>query len=232
MSDHESINNRDSAKHVERGELVVLIHGLAANRFVMRPLERRLRRCGYTTANFGYRSALSPIQPHVERFRRRLADLASQDEVRQLHIVGHSMGTIITRCVLADEPPPRLGRVVMLAPPNRGSRVARWLNYGFGYVWPPLSQLSDSPESFVNKLEHGLCAPCGVIAARRDRMVSLESTHLDGQCDHVVFNAGHTSMLFYPEVAELVARFLRTGRFADSALTEPTGRPLQQPAAP
>jgi len=40
---------------------VVLIHGLAAGRWMLRPLERHLQACGYRTANWGYPSILRDI---------------------------------------------------------------------------------------------------------------------------------------------------------------------------
>jgi pimeloyl-ACP methyl ester carboxylesterase len=216
MPPHDVNANTASSRMRTDRELVVLIHGLAANRLVMRPLQRRLRARGYDTFNWGYRSVLRPIQRNAERFRRRLDSLAGREDVERLHIVGHSMGSIITRYIVANDPPDKLGRIVLLAPPNHGSRVARWLNRGFGYLYPSLDQLSDRPESFVNGLVGNLGVPCGVIAATRDRMVSLESTHLAGQDDHAQFKAGHTTMLFYCEVAEMVDRFLQTGRFKAS----------------
>ncbi|MEQ8785202.1 MAG: alpha/beta fold hydrolase [Pirellulaceae bacterium] len=224
---HDDANRNPTHSQRAGGEMVVLIHGLAANRFVMRPLEKRLRARGYDTRNWGYRSVWRPIERHAERFRERLEALARREDVERLHLVGHSMGSIITRYLVASDPPPKLGRVVMLAPPNQGSRVARWLNRGLGYLSPPLAQLSDRPESFVNRLAANLDVECGVIAARRDRMVRLESTHLDGQSDHAVFTAGHTSMLFYAGVAELVDRFLQTGRFTASTDTAPAANAEQ-----
>jgi dienelactone hydrolase len=213
MPPHDTNANTASSRTTKGRELVVLIHGLAGNRLVMRPLQRRLRARGYDTFNWGYRSVLLPIERNAERFRRRLDSLAERDDVERLHIVGHSMGSIITRYVAANDPPEKLGRIVLLAPPNHGSPVARWLNRGFGYLYPSLDQLSDRPQSFVNRLEDQLDAPCGVIAATRDRLVPVENTHLAGQDDHAQFKAGHTTMLFYCEVAEMVDRFLRTGRF-------------------
>jgi hypothetical protein len=44
--------------------------------------------------------------------------------------------------------------------------------------------------------------------------VAVDETRLPGVVDHRVVETSHTGLLFTPEVARLVAGFLREGRFA------------------
>ena len=101
----------------------------------------------------------------------------------------------------------------MLGPPKRGSRVAAVLAQGLGWFCRPLAELSDAENSFVNTLAPPDGVDVGIIAASFDRVLSVESTHLPTERDHLVVPSGHTSMLFRSDVAEYTAAFLRQGHF-------------------
>lgn len=199
-------------------ETVVLVHGLAAGSAMLRPLERSLQRRGYQTLNWGYRSVRGEIQALSHTLAEVLRNLDSDDSVDRVHLVTHSMGSIIARSALATNQFTRLGRIVMLGPPNGGSRVAARLGRFLGWLCRPLNQLSDAPNSLVNNLPEPKDCEIGIIAASRDRVVHVDNTRLACQTDHIVVDSGHTSMLFRLEVADLVDRFLRQGRFASQEL--------------
>ena len=197
-------------------EAVVLLHGLAANTWLMTLLQYRLRSRGYHVHNWGYSSIWRPLQDHSERFSSQLRELDADNRVSRIHLVGHSMGAILVRRILCETKLGKMGRIVMLAPPNRGSRVARILARGLGWACPPLSQLSDEEHSYVNLLPVPSGLQVGVIAAQRDRVVALESTHLPNQRAHVVLPCGHNRMLFRSDVATHIDCFLQTAEFANA----------------
>jgi hypothetical protein len=107
---------------------------------------------------------------------------------------------------------------VFLAPPNRGSPVARVAALIFGQILAPTRELSDALESYVNKLERKLKNDVGVIAARFDLLVPISNTHLANESAHIVINATHNSLLVSTTVSKLTARFLATGAFKESLL--------------
>lgn len=194
-------------------EVVVLVHGLAASRTLLKPLEWHLRQGGYETLNWGYPSIRGEIASLSESFSQRLRELCEDSTTHRFHLVTHSMGSIIARAALANAKFGRLGRVVMLGPPHGGSRVATNLSSVLGWLCKPLTQLSDRPDSFVNTLAEPVGHEVGIIAAARDRVVCIESTCLSRQTDHIIVDSGHTSMLFRRDVWHLVETFLHRGRF-------------------
>src|SRR5438874_12624625 len=110
--------------HPRKRDAVVLVHGLGANRLVMALLARSLHKTFDGVVNWGYQSLWWPIEQHGPKLAALLRGLDQADSHEQIHLVTHSMGSIIGRLALAEYLPRRFGRFVMIAPPNRGSHVA------------------------------------------------------------------------------------------------------------
>ena len=66
------------------GDVVVLVHGLAAPKLVLRPLERRLNRSGFQAVNWGYPSVWGGIDGHASRLVELLDQLETSLEIRSL----------------------------------------------------------------------------------------------------------------------------------------------------
>lgn len=194
-------------------EVVLLLHGLSRTRLSLWVLERDLVRAGYRVLNESYRSHDHTVDELATGLAERLAALDDDTSVLRIHIVTHSLGGIVARAALAKGKPAKMGRIVMLAPPNRGSRLARLFSRSLGRYLMPLDALSDAGDSFVNRLGP---APVevGVIAAEWDGKVPVESTHLAGEADHlVVRHATHTWLMNRGDVRRQTEAFLRDGRF-------------------
>lgn len=195
-------------------DLVVLTHGIASSKWLLAPLAARLRSRGFDTRLHGYYTLRGSNARLGEQFATRLYELAAQYPGRTIHLVAHSMGSIVTRCALLSGVPHELGRIVMIAPPNRGSPAARKLSPIYGWFATTLPELSDEPDSFVNRLPTSTGGhTVGVLAAGRDNVVQGGSTLLDDQADHKTLNSLHTSILWRKRTADLVATFLESGRF-------------------
>ena len=191
---------------------IILVHGLGADPTVYWLLRRRLRRKGFSTKTWGYFSFRGSIEKHAERLVDFLNRFPCRDKDK-IHLVGHSMGSIICRRVLLDLPIENLGRVVLMAPPNQGSPVATRLNPFFGRICPAIKELSDSENSYVRTLNEPEGYQIGVIQALRDWLVPLENTRLSTAQETVALPLIHSGVLFSREAAELVAQFLTTGSF-------------------
>ena len=142
-----------------------------------------------------------------------MADLESDERIRRIHFVTHSMGSIVTRAAILADCPQKLGRIVMLGPPNRGSHVARRLSGPLGWLCPPLRQLSDQQDSFVNQLPEYEEWEVGVIAAANDAVVARDATRLRYQRDWILLPGRHGLLPWRGETAEQVLSFLQDGRF-------------------
>ncbi len=208
-------------------EAVVLLHGLGRNERAMRPLERTLARAGYKVCNLGYASRSENPDALVAALDGEIA--ACGKDVAKLHFVGHSLGGIIARAYIAKGAPPNLGRVVMLAPPNRGSEYVDLLADSEFFRWllgPTWAELGTGETSLPRRLP----APsyeCGVIAgtwsmnpfarwvlgSEHDGLVTVESTKLAGMNDFLAVPRSHTFIMRADEVATAVLHFLRSGHF-------------------
>ena len=193
-------------------ETVLLVHGHGAHPVLLDPLRRALERQGFRAINWRYGSLRGSIEAHAGLLAAKAKELDGDPAVARLHFVGHSMGAIVVRRALAIDRPRTLGRVVLLAPPNRGARLADLALRLFGRRLIAARELSSHPHSYVNRLAPATDLDCGVIAASWDHVVSLDSTHLPGERDHLVLRSLHTLPLHRRAPAQ-VAHFLREGRF-------------------
>jgi len=194
-------------------DIVVLTHGFMAHRLLLNRLSGRLRRAGWQTRVWGYESLRTSVARHAERFADLLTELSNDNQIDRIHLVTHSMGCIIGRLAISLTPQPKLGRFVMLTPPNRGSFIATRTVGVFGRLFPPVAELTTKPDSLVNSLADPAGVEVGVIAAAQDALVELESTRLGIPHEHITLPCLHSAVLFRKDTAQLVDAFLRTGRF-------------------
>ncbi len=194
-------------------EVVVLVHGLARTSASMSILAGRLEDQGYRIENWGYGSFGDTIDGHAASFQAFLDQIEADEGVERIHFVGHSLGNIIIRAALVKDPPNKPGRIVMLAPPNRGSADAAFWTPLLGDVVKPLQELSNDENSVVNQLAVPADIDIGIIAAANDGRVDLDDTHIDGEKDHIVVPGLHTFIVLREDVAHQVNYFLQNGSF-------------------
>ncbi|HDZ07531.1 esterase/lipase family protein [Pseudohongiella sp.] len=211
-------------------ECVVLLHGLSRTDFSMKRLQQELLENGYSVANTYYDSRHHSIE--------ELADVAveagiaqcEQDLVRKIHFTTHSLGGILVRHYLARKSINKLGRVVMLAPPNRGSEVIDVFGSMPGFELfsgEPALQLGTGSNSVPLQLPPADDFELGVIAGTRsisplfslalpdrdDGKVSVESTKVEGMNDFIEVPYTHTFIMQRMEVIDQTLYFLRNGHF-------------------
>lgn len=208
-------------------DVVVLLHGLGRTNWSMRPLESRLEDSGYEVVNLRYPSTKLDPDALVAYVGNAVMDCCR--EAARIHFVTHSLGGILVRGYLATARPENLGRVVMIAPPNRGSELVDEFGNWPLFSWilgPTALQLGTDENSFPNRLppadfDLGVIAgsesvnPFGaaILPDRNDGTVSVASTKIDGMRDFVELPASHTFIIWSDDAADQVIAFLRHGRF-------------------
>ncbi len=201
---------------MQRSETVVLVHGFCGSPLDMWPIARRLRRIGYGVVNWGYQSIGTRIESRADRLAQKLLTLDGRVPTK-FHLVTHSLGGIIARAALANARFEKLGRVVMLAPPHRGSHIARKCSPYFAWLAPSLRQLSDDPDSYVNHLENSLLEHSidfGIVESAKDRVIAKGCVHLEGCRDFAVVDGHHAILTWYRQTIRLVENFLTRGQFS------------------
>lgn len=207
----------DSVVGSDTRELVVVLHGMGRTSRSMRPVELALREAGFDVLNIGYSSYCCSIPELGAAVQREIAAQRRPQHAR-VHFVGHSLGNIIARWVVAqDDAPPGLGRLVMLAPPNQGARMANRFSGIAGWLLEPIDELRADSAATVRRIPTPAGVEIGVIAGRDDSTVRIEETHVAGETAHIVVKGNHTFIMREPEVQRLAVEFLKSGRFTPPA---------------
>lgn len=208
--------------HAPRRVSVVLVHGLWMHGFMMKLMQRRIARCGYTVHAFSYASVRCDLSQNAGRLARFIEAL----DADRVHIVAHSLGGVVAAAA-AVQVRSRVGRLVFLGTPFAASYSgARLRRSGAGRVLLGrcMAEWLDRPPRIdAATLRVGVIAGSGALGMGRliapglpkphDGVVSVAETRVTGMCDHIVLDVSHTAMLFSPPVAREVCAFLSRGRF-------------------
>lgn len=206
---------------------VALLHGLARGHGSMAKLAKVLRAHGFETWSQTYPSRRHSLTYLASALTEELVEYAAGEP---LHAVTHSMGGIIVRHL--HDSRLKWSRIVMLAPPNRGSRLAAGLvrnplfRYFYGpagteladaSAWPPppvrpavIAGTRSLALSNVTSWTFGRSFPPGT---ESDGTVTIEETQLDDMAAFAKVDETHTWIMNSPRVHRLVVAYLRDGCF-------------------
>jgi pimeloyl-ACP methyl ester carboxylesterase len=206
----------------QRGEKVVLVHGLWMTGAVCALLARRLRACGFEALLFSYpsvRIALEQVALRLERFVR-------EHSAGPVHFVGHSLGGLVVLELLARAPELPAGRVVLLGSPSTSSLAAEQLARSrAGRVlagralpqWRPEHGMAVSKRvetgAIAGTARFGVASLVVTLPRPNDGAVTVAETQLPGLQDHLVLHVTHSGLLVSARVAREVCAFLAHGRF-------------------
>jgi triacylglycerol lipase len=217
---------------------IILLHGLARTSLSMRRLARRLETEGYSVDNMDYPSRTDRIEPLALGVIDRALERAPSSGL-PIHFVTHSMGGMLVRAYLHRHKLDRLGRVVMLAPPNQGTEVVDYYNLRAPFLGrmlrsvlgPASGQMRTDAAALPARLgpanfEVGIIAGTvnrnpvfGPVISRTpsDGIVPVERTKLAGMTDFLALPYTHTFIMDKAAVQDQVVHFLQHGRFRREA---------------
>ena len=209
---------------------VVLLHGLARTRVSLSSLRSHLESLGYPTWARTY-----PSRTHT---LPEMADVVAgwlQEDLpgRELVAVTHSLGGVLVRH-LGDRVPFR--GVVMLAPPNHGSRVANAFAgnalfrafYGpagqqvvCADDWPcptsPFAVIAGTSSLSIGNPVSWVTRGFGILPAGEpsDGVVTVAETQHPAMADFAAVGASHTWIMNHAEARRLTVQFFERGSFGE-----------------
>jgi uncharacterized alpha/beta hydrolase family protein len=218
----------DNENVPENKEIIVLLHGLGRNTTSMWLLASRLEDAGYHVQRVGY-SSLDQSPDEILKDISSKINQCCQKHKNSVHFVGHSLGGLMVRAYLQNNKLDKLGRVVLLGTPNKGTEAAdhfsnSWLMELLG---PTAKALGTDDKSFPKSLKTPYY-PVGVIAGevkskfndpvipgKDDGIVSVEATKIDSMTDFIIIETSHSMMRYNREVADQTIEFIQNGLFKE-----------------
>jgi len=200
---------------------VVLVPGLWMPGAAMALLAARLGARGYAVRVFTY-SGRKPLDANIERLARFARDSLGG---RPAHFVGHSLGGVLIFEMLERHPEIAALSTVLLGAPVRGSfagrrlglaGVGRWMMGGCRPLWDERAakwQRAAPLGVLAGTVPMGLGRTLGRMPGPSDGVVCVSETAVEGVTAQALVPLGHSFLVVSGRVAQMVERFLRSGRF-------------------
>jgi pimeloyl-ACP methyl ester carboxylesterase len=225
---------------------VVCLHGFFRSYKCMIPIGNALRDEGLRVYLWEYPGRKKTIERHAACLVEVLNEIAQQHPGQPIHFVTHSLGGIILRATLSHPDCPneaKIGRAVLLAPPNKGAALAR--NFKGSTAVQCLFG-SHAGDQLLNYTEEDMCKlgsfppsmDVMVLAGNKespffktwikepnDGKVTVEETKLPTPHDHRTLFVSHSWIMTSRESISIIREFL----LKHSNTTSETGL---QPGAP
>jgi hypothetical protein len=216
-------------------ESVICLHGFFRSYRCMIPLGNVMRHEGFDVYLWDYPSRDKTIEEHAEHLVEVMNALAKKNPSEPIHFVTHSLGGIIVRAALNHPNCPqeaKIGKAVLLAPPNKGASLARTfqgcplIRWIFGKK-AGHQLLTFTETDMCNLGEFPPTMPVMVIAGKKgtrffykwiketnDGKVTVEETRLSSPHHHHILNVGHSWIMTSRESIALTRNFLINGEVA------------------
>jgi pimeloyl-ACP methyl ester carboxylesterase len=213
--------------HPPSKHLVLLVHGILRSTGTFSELEKALIDAGFDAVAISYPSSRSTIEEHAEGLARLLD---RQEGTETVSFVTHSMGGLVVRHLLSGDGAWKrriaVDRIVLIAPPNQGSAIARLLEDIPAYrliYGESGQQLTPAEASNVPTIEHPFAIVAGgtgdgegfnpLLPGDDDGTVGLAETRLEGAMDFLVVPEIHAVISNHQDTIRATINFLKHGKF-------------------
>ncbi len=213
--------------HPPSKHLVLLVHGILRSTGTFSVLEKALIEAGFDAVAISYPSSRATIEEHAEGLARLLN---RQEGTETVSFVTHSMGGLVVRYLLSRDGAWKrrieVHRIVLIAPPNRGSAVARVLKDipAYRMIYGEAGQqLTPAEVSKVPMIEYPFAIVAGgtgdgegynpLLPGDDDGTVGLAETRLEGALDFLVVPEIHAVISNHRDTIRATINFLKHGKF-------------------
>lgn len=187
-------------------------------------LEKNLKQDGWIVLNWKYPSRDKYIKDHGEQLVKYLTFLAKKKPNKPIHFTTHSMGSLVLLAALNHPNCPiqaKIGKVVLIAPPLKGSHfakclakfsVVKWIAKDFSgrelMTHSNFDYLGKYPESLNSILIiSGSFGFNPTLKEKNDGVVALHETSLSNPHQHFIVKREHMTIIFSKKVCRLTREF-------------------------
>lgn len=210
-------------------ESVVCLHGFFRSYRCMIPLANVMRNEGLNVYLWDYPSRQKTIEEHAACLVEVLNAIAREFPGEPIHFVTHSLGGIIVRKAINHPDCPneaKIGRAILLAPPNQGASLARrfqgcpMIRWIFGqyagqellnYTEKEMAELGEFPPSMevvVVAGRKGNPLLNRLMDGPNDGKVTVDETRLNTPHKHYVMNVSHSWIMTSRQSIALIKSYL------------------------
>jgi hypothetical protein len=209
---------------------VVLLHGLGRSRYSLKELAAALPEDGYEVLAIDYPSTRGTLAEHAAQVS---LVLSRTEGMREISFVSMSLGGLVLRQVLADRKQwlgtAKVGRVVLIGAPNRGSIVADKAKDILPAQWILGEPVAEASRQAIERVPKLVDCEFAVIAGGKgndrgfnpliegdnDGLLTVDSTKLEGMKDFLLVESIHTNLPENEKVIAAVRRFLKSGKLSE-----------------
>jgi hypothetical protein len=214
---------------------VYIIHGYANPKSIMNDIYRDVKKAGFIAENYAYPG----LYMELDSIGKKLYQDVLNDDVDSVSFVTHSMGGLVVRAMLkysgTDLSFPKIYRIVMIAPPNRGADIADFFKEAKNVkvlLGPNVEKMQTDSTSYANQLPIPFNTEIGIIVGVRrnergynhlipgnnDGLLTPERVYLGNEKDVAIVNYDHLGVIKRKKSRRLVIEFLQTGVFLSKPL--------------
>lgn len=181
---------------------ILLVHGYACNSALWWWMMPRLRAAGFDADAIDLEPPLGSIEGFADQLHRHIEAYLKDCEACELQLVTHSMGGLVARTYLQRYGEARVGKLITLACPHHGTRLAQ---LGLGQDAREMEPAS----GFLAALgEHVPVLAVTIWSAADDFIAPQASAHLDGAKEVWLSGLGHLAFVCSRRVLDIVLQEL------------------------
>lgn len=183
--------------------VVLLVHGYGCSRGVWWKIRRELEAAGHVVATLSLTPPLAGIDTLETQLDQRIREVCAATGAQSVHLVGHSMGGLVSRAYLKRHGAGRVTQLITLASPHRGSELAR---LGMGEN----ARQMQPDSAWLNALGEALpaIAVTSVRTSHDNFVTPQDKQRLNGAVDIEMAATGHLALLYSQQTTALLCQLL------------------------